>query len=104
MHPAAGIELGGDQIRASWEYLVKICSKGRRVGLRDQRISVNDGPARETSTHQVNVLIAKEDAHPDPRVSNVFGRQSSEWRWFTTTVLRCNATLFLVACTKRCLL
>ena len=47
-HPPGGTQVGWDEIRASWENLAKICSKGR-VELREQRISVGEDLAYETS-------------------------------------------------------
>ena len=51
-----------------------------RVELRDQRISIGEDLAYETGTEHVNVLIAKAKAQADLRVSNVFRRESSEWK------------------------
>jgi ketosteroid isomerase-like protein len=79
MHPPGGTQVGWDEIRASWEDLAKICSKGR-VELRDQRISIGEDLAYETGTEHVNVMIAKDQAQADLRVSNVFRREGSEWK------------------------
>ena len=76
-HPPGGTQVGWDEIRASWENLAKICSKGR-VGLRDQRISVGEDLAYETGTEHVNVMIVKDQAQADLRISNVFRREGSE--------------------------
>ena len=77
MHPPGGTQVGWDEIRASWENLAKICSKGR-VELRDQRISVGEDLAYETGTEHVNVMIVKDQAQADLRVSNVFRREGSQ--------------------------
>jgi hypothetical protein len=53
---------------------------GGRVELSDQRISVGEDLAYETGTEHVNVLIGKDKAQADFRVSNVFRREGSEWR------------------------
>ncbi|HET9374302.1 MAG TPA: nuclear transport factor 2 family protein [Chthoniobacterales bacterium] len=79
MHPTGGTQVGWDEIRTSWENLAKICSNGR-VELSDQRISVGEDLAYETGTEHVNVLIGKDKAQADFRVSNVFRREGSEWR------------------------
>jgi ketosteroid isomerase-like protein len=79
MHPVGGTEIGWGEIRASWENLAKICSNGT-VELRDQRISVGEDLAYETGTEHVNVMIAKDQAQADLRVSNVYRREVSEWK------------------------
>ena len=79
MHPVGGTEVGWDEIRASWENLAKICSNGR-VELRDQRICVGEDLAYVTGTEHVNLLIVKDQVQADLRVSNVYRRESSEWR------------------------
>jgi ketosteroid isomerase-like protein len=86
MHPPGGTQVGWDEIRASWENLAKICSNGR-VKLRDQRISVGEDLAYETGTEHVNVLLGKDKAQADLRVSNIFRCEGSEWRWFTTMLI-----------------
>ena len=79
MHPIGGRQIGWDEVRTWWENLAKICPNGR-VELRDQRISVGEDLAYETGTEHVNVLIGKDKAQADFRVSNVFRREGSEWR------------------------
>ena len=79
MHPVGGTEIGWGEIRASWENLAKICSNGT-VELREQRISVGEDLAYETGTEHVKVMIAKDQAQADLRVSNVYRREVSEWK------------------------
>src|SRR6516164_6623491 len=79
MHPVGGTEVGWDEIGASWENLAKICSNGR-VELRDQRIYGGEDLAYETGTEHVNVMMAKDEAQADLRVSNVYRREGSEWK------------------------
>ena len=74
-----GIQVGWDEICASWENLAKICSNGR-VELRDRRISLSEDLAYETGPEHVNVLIGKDKAQADLRVSSAFRRRGSEWR------------------------
>ena len=77
--PSGGIEVGWDEIRASWENFAKISSNGR-VELRDQRICVGEDLAYETGTEHVNVLIGKDQVQAKFRVSNVYRGEGSEWR------------------------
>src|SRR5262249_11185571 len=79
MHPVGGTEVGWGEIGDWWKNLAKICSKGR-VELRDQRISVGEDLAYETGTENVNVMMAKDEAQADLRVSNVYRHEGSEWK------------------------
>ncbi len=79
MHPTGRIQVGWDEVRASWEDLSKICSNGQ-LKLIDQRICAGSDFSYELGTEHLNVLVTGNAIQTDFRVTNIYRREGSEWR------------------------
>src|SRR2546430_15082029 len=59
MHPVAGLPVGWEQVRASWEQFAQLCSGGQ-VTLRDPLIRVGTDLAYVVGTNAVQATVAGE--------------------------------------------
>lgn len=79
LHPVAGIAVGWEQVRASWEQFPHLCSGGQ-VTLKDPLIVVGTDLAYVVGTNVAHVTIAGEPISFELRVTHIFHREAGAWK------------------------
>ena len=79
MHPIGGREVGWDAVRASFDEVAKLASKGE-VALKDQLIRVVGDLAYELGVEYGQVTLGGHKATIEHRVTNVYRRESGTWK------------------------
>ncbi len=79
MHPIGGLQTGWDGVRESFEQVAGLASGGN-VQLRDQTIRVVGDMAYEVGNEQGQVTLAGEKAPIEHRVTNIYCRESGDWK------------------------
>ncbi len=79
MHPIAGLQVGWEQVRASWEQFAQLCSGGQ-VTLRDPLIRVGTDLAYVVGTNAVQATVAGETISFELRVTHIFRREAGAWK------------------------
>ncbi len=79
MHPVAGLPVGWEQVRASWEQFVQLCSGGQ-VTLRDPLFRVGTDLAYVVGTNAAQATLAGETISFELRVTHIFRREAGVWK------------------------
>src|ERR1700730_10237549 len=79
MHPIGGREVGGDQVRESWEKVAQLTTQGQ-VRLRDQFIQVAGDAAYELGVEHGQFTLAGQPVTGESRVTNIYRRESGAWK------------------------
>ena len=79
MHPIGGRDVGWAAVKASFEGVAGLASDGR-VELADQIIRVDGDLAYELGEERGQFTLAGEPIHIDQRVTNIYRRESGEWK------------------------
>jgi ketosteroid isomerase-like protein len=79
LHPVAGLQVGWEQVRASWEQFAQLCSGGQ-VTLRDPLIRVGTDLAYVVGTNAVQATVAGETISFELRVTHIFRREAGVWK------------------------
>ena len=79
MHPVAGLPVGWEQVRASWEQFAQLCSGGQ-VTLRDPLFRVGTDLAYVVGTNAVQATLAGETISFELRVTHIFRREAGAWK------------------------
>jgi ketosteroid isomerase-like protein len=87
LHPVAGVTVGWEQVRASWEQFAQLCSGGQ-VTLRDPLIRVGTDLAYVVGTNAAQATVAGETISFELRVTHIF-RREADGRPSTSTLMSC---------------
>jgi ketosteroid isomerase-like protein len=79
LHPIAGVTVGWEQVRASWEQFAQLCSGGQVVA-RDTLIRASGDQAYEVGTESVEVTIAGQTISFQPRVTHIYRQEAAGWK------------------------
>jgi len=79
MHPIGGRETGWDEVEGPWRQVAQL-SSGGQVELDDQHLQVSSEMACEAGTERGHLILAGERVVIDQRVTNVYRRESGEWK------------------------
>jgi ketosteroid isomerase-like protein len=79
LHPVAGVTVGWEQVRASWEQFAQL-SSGGQVTLRDPLIRVGTDLAYVVGTDAVQATLAGETISFELRVTHIFRREAGGWK------------------------
>lgn len=79
LHPVAGVTVGWEQVRASWEQFAHLCSGGQVI-RREALIRVSGDLAYEVGTESVKVTVAGQAISFSPRVTHIYRREAAVWR------------------------
>jgi len=79
MHPVAGLPVGWEQVRASWEQFAQLCSGGQ-VTLRDPLFRVGTDLAYVVGTNASQATVAGETISFELRVTHIFRREAGVWK------------------------
>ena len=79
MHPIGGREVGWDQVKGSWEQVAQLSSDGN-VRLKDQYIQSVGDVAYEIGIEQGQFKLGGQQIIIDQRVTNIYLRESGEWK------------------------
>jgi len=79
MHPIGGREIGWDAVRASFEKVAQLASKGK-VELRDQIIRVAGDVVFETGVEHGQVKLAEQQVTIEHRATNIYQREGGAWK------------------------
>lgn len=79
LHPVAGVTVGWEQVRTSWEQFAQLCSDGQ-VSVRDSLIRVNGDLAYEVGTESVEATVAGQTISFRPRVTHIYRREAAVWK------------------------
>jgi len=79
MHPVAGLPVGWEQVRASWEQFAQLCSGGQ-VTLRDPLFWVGTDLAYVVGTNAAQATVAGETISFELRVTHISRREAGAWK------------------------
>jgi ketosteroid isomerase-like protein len=79
MHPIGGRQVGWDNVRGSFEQVARMASAGQAI-LGDQMIQVAGDVAYEIGVERGKVTFAGAQFPLDHRVTNIYRRESGQWR------------------------
>ena len=79
MHPIGGREVGWDQVKKSFEQVAQLTSAGQ-VKLSDQLIQLAGDIAYELAVEHARFTLAGQPVAGDCRVTNIYRRESGNWK------------------------
>jgi ketosteroid isomerase-like protein len=79
MHPIGGRQVGWDAVRKSFDQVAEISDKGK-IRLKDQRIEVVGDLAYEIGIEEGDLTMGGHRAELEHRVTNIYRRESGEWK------------------------
>ncbi len=79
LHPVAGLQVGWEQVHASWEQFAQLCSGGR-VTLIDPLIRLGTDLAYVVGTNAVQATVAGETISFELRITHIFRREAGVWK------------------------
>ncbi len=79
LHPVAGVTVGWEQVRASWEEFAQMCSDGQ-VTLINPLIRVGSDLAYVVGTNSVKATIAGETISFEIRLTHIYRREVGAWK------------------------
>jgi ketosteroid isomerase-like protein len=79
LHPVAGVTVGWEQVRASWEQFAHLCSGGQ-VTIRDPLIRVGTELAYVVATNAAQATVAGETISFELRATHIFRGEAGGWK------------------------
>jgi ketosteroid isomerase-like protein len=79
MHPIGGEQVGWAAVKDSFDQVAGLASGGH-VEIADQVIHTGEDLAYELGTERGQIRIAGEAVNIDQRVTNIYRRESGQWR------------------------